>query len=412
MSLVSAKCPLCGKIQKIDGTKDALICDSCGQAFVVKKAIQYFENENSFSNAGSHNSYDFNIVSGVLLKYCGASLDVIIPNGVLEIGAGAFGNYKYLKSVTIPNGVLKIGDSAFQGCSGLTSISLPDSITDIGNFAFQGCSGLTSISLPDSITDIGNFAFQECSGLTSVYLPDSITEIGNSAFQGCSSLESIILPDSLIRINNAVFKECSSLKKISIPDDVTVIGESAFSMCRNLAEVELGNSLQEIMVNAFFRCNKLSCISVRNNPLKEPDCFVFPCTTGTIHHYVFTTVPKKIVFLHDMWIKTDCTAYENDDGKPEWGCLGIFLIENPQPYYPQKKTLVLQQKGCEYPSFIGRYRNKYGKEEWSSSDLSIYDAIGLDYRVGVTLKFLDGRDAKQKKIANRIMKYLRDSKQR
>ncbi len=72
-----------------------------------------------------------------------------------------------IKDLIIPNGVANIGDYAFSGCSGLTSITIPNSVTSIGYAAFKGCTGLTSITIPNSVTCIGEYN-QEIKGETNV----------------------------------------------------------------------------------------------------------------------------------------------------------------------------------------------------------------------------------------------------
>ena len=44
-----------------------------------------------------------------------------------------------LKEITIPDGVIEIGDGAFEGCKSLEKITIPDSVTVIGKNAFHGC---------------------------------------------------------------------------------------------------------------------------------------------------------------------------------------------------------------------------------------------------------------------------------
>ena len=99
---------------------------------------------------------------------CGKSGDYVIPDGVTNIGGGAFFGCDGLTGVTIPNGVTSIGFEAFDGCRSLTSITIPDSVTSIGDLAFDGCSALTSITIPDSVTSIGSYAFNSCSSLGSI----------------------------------------------------------------------------------------------------------------------------------------------------------------------------------------------------------------------------------------------------
>ena len=72
---------------------------------------------------------------------------IIIPNGVTEIGEGAFRWCSSLQSIDIPNSVTAIGESAFHGCKSLQSIDIPNSVTAIGKYAFWGCTSLQSIHL-------------------------------------------------------------------------------------------------------------------------------------------------------------------------------------------------------------------------------------------------------------------------
>jgi len=77
-------------------------------------------------------------------EYSGEITNVIIENGITEIGDLAFQN-KQLTSVTIPNSVTKIGDSAFSS-NQLAEVTLPNSVTVIKVSAFYG-NPLTSITI-------------------------------------------------------------------------------------------------------------------------------------------------------------------------------------------------------------------------------------------------------------------------
>ncbi|SHO49181.1 Ig-like domain-containing protein [Anaerocolumna xylanovorans] len=83
---------------------------------------------------------DFNIQDGVLVYYgdefgSPGPENVIIPNGVTEIGKGAFYSHYEITSVSIPNSVKKIDEEAFWGCSSLDSVVVPSSVTSIGKYA-------------------------------------------------------------------------------------------------------------------------------------------------------------------------------------------------------------------------------------------------------------------------------------
>ena len=70
--------------------------------------------------------------------------ELVLPQGLEEIGEEAFMGDTALESVTVPEGVLRIGDRAFQG-TGLTWAVLPGSLEEIGADAFDGCPDLLCV---------------------------------------------------------------------------------------------------------------------------------------------------------------------------------------------------------------------------------------------------------------------------
>ena len=135
---------------------------------------------------------DFEIdANGVLTKYHGSGVDVVIPNEVTSIGNSAFLNCRSLNSVTIPLGVSIISDYAFNWCVNLVSIDIPDSVTYIGDYAFDACSSLTKVKIPYGVTCINGASFQDCYSLKTVIIPDSVTSIEGWAFATCNSLSDI-----------------------------------------------------------------------------------------------------------------------------------------------------------------------------------------------------------------------------
>lgn len=71
--------------------------------------------------------------------------DLVIPEGVSRIGAGAFSNCVNLTTVTIPDSVLTIGSMAFSNCESIINISIPYSVTNIEQNAFGWCKNLRHI---------------------------------------------------------------------------------------------------------------------------------------------------------------------------------------------------------------------------------------------------------------------------
>jgi len=145
MPFVEAKCTKCGAILPVDNTRDAWVCGYCATPFVVEKAIQQL-NITAETVVVQSSREDFDIRGGVLLKYNGSTTEVVIPEGVVEIGEGAFKDCGRITKVELPRSCCQIDDEAFRNCSSLLSITLPERITNIG-FAAFAYSGLTSVTI-------------------------------------------------------------------------------------------------------------------------------------------------------------------------------------------------------------------------------------------------------------------------
>lgn len=164
---------------------------------------------------------EFEIEDGVLLEYHGSEAHVIVPDGVLEIGEGAFDGCSDLESVVLPDSVELIGIGAFGECEKLKQITIPDGVTQIEEMAFYGCRSLRSVTLPRGLTVIERRAFYECESLTSIIIPDGVTEIKRFAFSECAGLRAVILPDSVTQIEEFAF--------MYTPGITFVCGEGSFA---------------------------------------------------------------------------------------------------------------------------------------------------------------------------------------
>lgn len=103
--------------------------------------------------------------------------EVIIPDGVTEIGRSAFNDDKKLRRVLLPEGLEKIGEFAFASCEALESINIPASVKQIDFFAFTGCKNLV-IRFEGDINDvdIGIGAFDK--GPTVMDIQGSVRRVG------------------------------------------------------------------------------------------------------------------------------------------------------------------------------------------------------------------------------------------
>ena len=95
--------------------------------------------------------------------------NVIIEDGVTNVGVGAFFKENALAAVSMPYTVGAIGSSAFAGCASLTEASIPFGTEVIGQSAFADCAALASVRLPLGPIEIAQGAFDNCPALTDVY---------------------------------------------------------------------------------------------------------------------------------------------------------------------------------------------------------------------------------------------------
>lgn len=142
-----------------------------------------------------------------------------------------------IQNVVIENGITNIGNYAFYQAVQLASVTIPNSVTSIGDGVFSGCTELNDVNIPEGVTSIGSNAFYECSSLTSLIIPDSMVSIGEYAFTSCTELPSLAIPQGMTSIENYLFWDCSGLTSVIIPDSITSIGEGAFWGCSNLTDV-------------------------------------------------------------------------------------------------------------------------------------------------------------------------------
>lgn len=171
--------------------------------------------------------------------------DYVLPETVVEIGAGVFSGKGNLSKITIGSNITTIAEGAFMESS-ITEVIFSKEASDtsltIGKRAFYDCDKLTAVDLPARTVSIGGEAFANCSALTSFTVPEGVTSVGNAAFALNSRLTSVSLPSTLESIgmydsaydyyipnakqaavdgidNIDIFDSCWYLAEITIPEN-------------------------------------------------------------------------------------------------------------------------------------------------------------------------------------------------
>jgi hypothetical protein len=301
MPIVRAKCTNCGANLSIDSLHDAAICQYCGTAFIVEKAINNYNVTNHIQanvvNIYANNARDFEIRGGVLTRYIGESMFANIPENVVEIGKGSFENSR-IKRVIIPMGVVTISDKAFYRCQDLEQIEIPSSVKIIGPHAFSGCEKIESVIIPDSVKDLSCCAFECCGALKTVRLPDSLENLWFETFSCCGRLTTINLPKNIKRIQYECFAYCRSLKEIVLPPRVETIEKRAFEGCKALEKVNLPEGITQIGEYSFFKCESLEHIRL-------------PITIKVIEHGAFANTNLTAISFPNKEVRVRWQAFDN-----------------------------------------------------------------------------------------------------
>lgn len=172
---------------------------------------------------------DFILENGTLTNYHGPGGDVVLPEGITEVGREAFFHCDGLTGVSVPAGVTKISHLAFANCVSLAEIRLPAGLKALESHAFFRCLALAGLDIPDTVAQMGISVFSHCTGLKSVRLPASISQVSAFAFFGCSRLIQVEIPEGVSQIRERAFAHCVSLARASIPKTVTSIDKTVFT---------------------------------------------------------------------------------------------------------------------------------------------------------------------------------------
>ena len=211
--------------------------------------------------------------------------EIVIGEGITEIGDSAFSRYENLQVVTLPEGLETIGSYAFRDCEKLGNIDFPDSVTAIETGAFYACTSLTEVDLPVLLESLGRAAFYGCTGITRVWVPKSLKSIGSSmspaTFENCDTLETIEWEEGITRIPANLFEDCTGLKEVVIPESVTEIERYAFCGCINLEKITLPEGLETIGSYAFRDCEKLGNIDFPDSVTAIETGAFYACTSLT-----------------------------------------------------------------------------------------------------------------------------------
>lgn len=184
--------------------------------------------------------------------------NLVIPEGVKEIGGMACSNSKILKTVTLPSTLETISSYAFSGCPKLNNVKISNSC-HISYGAFSECKTLSNIELPEdftyeqfdflnetSVINLNHNLFTIEDGI--VYSKDKKKILGYTKVP-----ENLVIQEGVKSIERGAFKYCD-IKSVTFPLSLKNIDTNAFEDCKNLSKIEVKNDKIKIDANAFINC--------------------------------------------------------------------------------------------------------------------------------------------------------------
>lgn len=244
--------------------------------------------------SGSGSTYSYGS-SGTVLPWAELSTsitDLVVSEGITELGDGVFGNCAALERVQLPQGLKKIGDNAFKGCSSLSSINFPTTLTSVGKMCFANCSTLTDAIFTAPLQRLGDCAFLGCTSLANISLSfvyNADTWIGVSAFSqtayatneanwadNCLYVDNILiqsrktgslvsqltLKEGTVATARSVFSSDDEIQSIVFPSSMRYISGNLFQYATQLTSVYANDGLEMIGQWAFKKCSKLASVSL------------------------------------------------------------------------------------------------------------------------------------------------------
>ncbi len=126
---------------------------------------------------------------------------------------------------------------------GVRNVIIPEGITEIGQYAFRECTTLQSVIIPDSVTHIANAAFYGCSYLSQVTIGSGVTEINYSAFERTAYYDDPFNWDNgALYIDNCLIKVSPDAVRFEQKPNTQMIAARAFDGCYSLKEVIIGGN--------------------------------------------------------------------------------------------------------------------------------------------------------------------------
>lgn len=257
----------------------------------------------SSGSCGDNATYELSMDGTLTISGTGA-----ITEGL----GGKFAFNSNIKQVIINEGITEVGANAFQGCSNLKEVQLPESLKTLNGYSFGICNQLTEIYIPSGVEALDSMSFTQCSNLVKIQGMENVNHITKGAFNAGSKYSSsnplettlettneYVLgynwlynenrkikapetpecgPDATYEedggkltitgsgsIDDEAFKDKDTVTEVVIDEGITEIGDQSFENMDNLEKVTIPDSVTNIGDQAFAENPKLEIVQGGDN---------------------------------------------------------------------------------------------------------------------------------------------------
>ena len=204
-------------------------------------------------------STSLSIIYDYAFGECGFS-QIVLPESLKSLQAGAFINNSYLADITIPKKLEGIGAGAFENNDALETVTFKTHATKltVDKNAFNYCPVLRRVNI-DYLDDWAHINFQNAEAnpastahrlylnneeIIDVNLPSGTKYIGNNVFNGCSNIRTLTVPATVEHINDNIIYGCSALRDVycyaaKVPQFIGTEDPSAMSDVFNQATLHV-----------------------------------------------------------------------------------------------------------------------------------------------------------------------------
>ena len=174
-------------------------------------------------------STSLSIIYDYAFGECGFT-QIVLPESLKSLQAGAFINNSYLADITIPKKLEGIGAGAFENNDALETVTFKTHETKltVDKNAFNYCPVLSRVNI-DYLDDWAHINFQNAEAnpastahrlylnneeVIDVNLPVGTKYLGNNVFNACSNIRTLVVPATVEHINDNVIYGCTALRDV------------------------------------------------------------------------------------------------------------------------------------------------------------------------------------------------------